>query len=280
MSEWLAIIVLAIVQGATEFLPVSSSGHLSLGHAILGVSDDPPVLVDVVLHVGTLVAVVGVYRRDLTKVVVRSFAGLARPRQAVRDPYAKLGFMVVLATAATTVIALGLKDVVEGTLRGPAIVGGMLMLNGAILWSSRRVHRGETIRDDSGDESPEAGLSWGKAGVIGVLQGLAVIPGISRSGTTITGALHMGTGGAVAARFSFLLSIPAILGALVLKLGELEAIGAVNWPRLLVGAAVAAVVGWVCLVLLLRLLNRARFHHFAWYCWALGLAAMGWALVG
>lgn len=274
MSEWVAIIILAIVQGATEFLPVSSSGHLSLGHALLGASEDPPLLVDIVLHVGTLVAVVGVYRRDVAKLVTRTLQALVTRR--FDDPYARLGLMVVGATLATTIVALTLKDVVEGTLRGPTIVGSMLLLNGAILWSARRVQRpeAEASVDDGTPETPDRGLSWRSAGLIGILQGLAVTPGISRSGLTITGALHLGVSGPVAARFSFLLSIPAILGALVLKLVEIDAIGEVHWLRLGVGALVAAAVGWVCLVLLLKLLNRARFHHFAWYCWGLGIVAI------
>jgi len=288
MSAWIAIVVLAIVQGATEFLPVSSSGHLSLGHALFG-TDEPAVLADVVLHVGTLVAVVGVYRGDVVRTIAAFVRGLRNlPRKGWRvtmgDGYFGLAIYVLAATAVTAVLGVALKGAVETVLRGPGIVGAMLIVNGAVLWSSRWSHQppDETRSDpvDAADDDIKGrdvveGLTLPRALVIGLLQGLAVTPGISRSGFTITGALHMGVEGTRAARFSFLLSIPAILGALVLKLGELDASIQIDWVRLTVGAVVAAIVGWIALVFLLRLLNRARFHHFAWYCWALGAIAIG-----
>src|SRR5690606_26958825 len=134
---------------------------------------------------------------------------------------------------------------------------------------------------DDSELALDHGLSYRRALVIGVLQGLAVTPGISRSGLTITGGLHMGVPGPQAARFSFLLSIPAILGALVLKLGDLSASETqVEVLPLLAAALIAALVGWVCLTLLLKLVSRARFHHFSWYCWAVGTLAIGWGLYG
>jgi len=160
----------------------------------------------------------------------------------------------------------------------------MLAVNGVILWTTRRRQHNDPDPSDTatGAEVSIEGLGWRQALIIGVLQGFAVTPGISRSGTTIAGALALGVSATEAARFSFVLSIPAILGALVLKLGELSA-GHATAPAtsaLIVGALVAAVVGYACLVLLLGLLRRARFHHFAWYCWVLAGVVAAWQLAG
>lgn len=271
---WLAIAVLAAVQGATEFLPVSSSGHLSLAHSLLG-HGEADVLTDIVLHFGTLLAVLWHYRRELLSTIRGFLSGLkplfARDWDTVKS---NSGFMFAVyicsATLITMFIGLSLKDWVEGVLRGPVLVGSMLLINGAILFSSPR-HRNEEARDE---EELRGGLSLKAALLIGLLQGLAVVPGISRSGLTITGALWLGLSGTQAARFSFLLSIPAIAGALMLHIAEITPEMQVDWPRLALGALIAGVVGYFCLRFLVKTLKRARFHHFAWYCWALGLSAI------
>lgn len=278
----LALCLLAVVQGATEFLPVSSSGHLSLAHALLKI-DEGGLLLDILLHAGTLVAVLVVYRRSLARLISDSLLALKRaPSVGVREslrlhPGGQLALFVLAATIPTAVIGLALKGWVEGSLRHPAAVGGMLLLNGFILWSTRRhTVEAENTSTEVVSSSPQIeGLSWKTALIIGALQGLAVVPGISRSGTTIAAALWLGVEGAEAARFSFLLSIPAILGALVLTLKDLDATSAgLSWGSALFSAAVAAVVGYVCLRWLVGLLKRARFHHFAWYSWGLGAVAL------
>ncbi len=278
MGEWIVIILLGVLQGATEFLPISSSGHLSLAHAFFG-GDDPSLLTDVVLHAGTLVAVLAMYRADVLA-ILRSVWGVVRrlPKQgwrgAMQDDGFALATYVIVATVVTGVLGLALKEAVEGVLRGPEVVGSLLLVNGVILWSARGIAKASP----SGTTMPlDAGLSVPRALAIGFLQGLAVVPGISRSGLTITGALWLGMPGPQAARYSFLLSVPAILGAVVLKLSEVESVGVGTWMRLGLGMIVAALVGYVCLVFLVKLLHRARFHHFAWYCWGLGTVVLVWS---
>lgn len=279
IAGWWAVLILAAVQGLTEFLPISSSGHLSLGHALFD-AGEAPVLFDVVLHAGTLVAVIAFYRRDIYTILVDTWRSLRVPGhsfgQRLGLPGPRMILLVVTATIPTGILGLLLKDSVEGAMRAPTAVATMLLVNGALLFSSRWASGGRADADDDLDLT--LGLTFQRALLIGVLQGLAVTPGISRSGITIIGAMWLGIAGERAARFSFLLSIPAILGALVLKLGELEGSTAdVDLAQLLVGASLAAGVGLASLVLLVRLLRGMKFHHFAWYCWALGIAVwIGW----
>lgn len=281
-------LVLAVVQGATEFLPISSSGHLVLGQTFLGIKD-PNLLFDIILHVGTLVAVMVFYRESLVAIVRDSVGGLqtfSRTRRAAdifEGEGARIALFVLLATIPTGIIGLMLESVLDpddGTriITAP-VVCGILIINGFILITHRWIR-----------EKPARGTTamtlWNMtlvgALIIGVAQGLAVLPGISRSGSTITAALLVGSARTEAARFSFLLSIPAILGALVLKF-DLDAFadhGASTVAVYVGGAVLAAVVGYFCLRLLVLLLERAQFHHFAWYCWAVGVIGLVayWAL--
>ncbi|MEZ5333436.1 MAG: undecaprenyl-diphosphate phosphatase [Thermoanaerobaculia bacterium] len=267
----LEALLLGALQGATEFLPVSSSGHLALAQHFLGV-EGPQVAFDVVLHVATLLAVVVVYRRDLTVLVRAVVRGITTgpfwrsPRAAVRDsPELALALALVLGSIPTAVIGLLFQDPLEALFERPAVVAVMLLVTGAVLQLPRLVSRGGEGRERVGALT---------AVVVGTAQGLAITPGISRSGSTISAALVAGVAPAAAARFSFLLSIPAILGALVLKLPDLSGAAAAPRPLLVLGFVTAFAVGWACLVALLALLRRGRFAVFSWYCWAVGLAAL------
>lgn len=276
-------IVLAIVQGATEFLPISSSGHLVLGQHFLDIAE-PQLLFDIILHVGTLVAVVVFYRDSLLEIVRDSLTGLKAfaATKNVDDLFAgdgaRVGALVVAATVPTGIIGLGLEKIIDpddGTrLITASVVCGILIVNGFILITHRFLQEREP-REQLGLLTVW-NLTLVGALVIGIAQGFAVLPGISRSGSTITAALIVGTSRVQAARFSFLLSIPAILGALVLKFDPEVFAGAGGGVlALYLGAAlVAAVVGYVCLRLLVYLLERAQFHHFAWYCWLVGVVGL------
>lgn len=280
-------VLLAIVQGATEFLPISSSGHLVLGQTFLGL-DEPNLLFDIILHVGTLVAVVVFYRQSLVDIVRDSWSGARRFAQTrrVADLFegegARIALFVLIATIPTGILGLALEkllDPADGTriITAP-VVCAILLVNGAILIS----HRWLRVREPEAPKGTGLGSMtlwnftiWG-AIVIGIAQGVAVLPGISRSGTTITAALLVGSARTQAARFSFLLSIPAILGALVLKFepSAFAEHGGRTLGLYLGAAIVAAVVGYLCLRLLVLLLEKAQFHHFAWYCWAVGIAGI------
>ena len=276
--DLLAAILLGLVQGATEFLPVSSSGHLKLGEALLGTAE-PDLLFDIVLHVGTLVAVCAVYRADILGVVSgcwKAARAVSRGEGldgALAPEGARLALLVILASIPTAFIGLALKKSLPDIT--PTAVGALLIVNAAVLVVSKTQPRGWLV--------PRTRLALWRIGIagalaIGVIQGIAVLPGLSRSGLTITAALLVGVIRVDAARFSFLLSIPAILGALVLEFDP-KLFSDAQGVRLFqygVGALVAAVSGYLCLRLLIRLLRRAAFHHFAWYCVAVGLTAIVW----
>lgn len=284
--DLLDAIVLGLVQGATEFLPISSSGHLVLGQYLLGL-EEPKLLFDIVLHVGTLLAVIGFYRRDLTEIfegLRRGSLDLVKHRsigKALESDGARLAFLIVVACIPTGILGVLVDEflpVERGTRSATVFVCAALIVNGFILFSGR------FVRDKTPEERDGALVLWNVsiavALAIGIAQGIAVIPGLSRSGLTIISALFLGVWRDQAARFSFLMSVPAILGALVLKFEP----GVFSGPNLganittfSVGALTAGVTGYFAIVLLVKLIERAQFHHFSWYCWtagAIGLATL------
>lgn len=271
--------VLGAVQALTEFLPVSSSGHLRLGNAWLGVEGGHDLLFDIVLHLGTLLAVVAVYRRRIGFLLADLLRNLGKVTQGVRgwvgaSEGARYALLVIIATLPTGVIGVLLKDVLDSDTVGVRVVGGLLLVNACILLLSKRFQ--DDARTDE-EKSPfhVGGIGPREALLIGIAQGCAVLPGISRSGSTIVTALALGAWRMKAAEFSFLLSIPAILGASLVEF-DVDAILATDSgaaPYVL-GAVISAGLGVLALLFLLRLLRSAQFHHFAWYCAVLGVAAL------
>jgi undecaprenyl-diphosphatase len=286
-------LALGLVQGITEFLPVSSSGHLALGKHLLGVQE-PDLLFDLVLHVGTLASVLIFYRADIIGVVQgvvegirRMIAGRCGPTDPPLPEGMRLAALVLLATLPTGILGLLLKRVLEPDQGSSPItvpiICAILIFNGFLLMSNRFVPAYQAKHPPAVREGGWAlwNMRWVQALVIGVGQGVAVLPGLSRSGTTITLALWLGVERANAARYSFLLSIPAISGAVLLKLKDVsEGTSAFEPVPFLSGAVLAGVVGYGCLVLLTRLLARAQFHHFSWYCWAVGILGLVATLAG
>jgi undecaprenyl-diphosphatase len=255
----LSAALLGIVQGFTEFLPVSSSGHLVLFQSWLPVSGDP-VAFDLALHLGTLVPVLWVYRADLRGIVVDTTRGDGAffQRSGVR-----LLMLMIAATIPTAVIGLGFKDVFEQLFHTPSVVGIAFAVTGTVLWLTKRIAPGDT---------PAHGLAVKHAVWVGLAQGLAITPGISRSGSTIAAGLFLGLEREAAARFSFLLSIPAICGAFVLKAGDLNLEGSALGP-ILIGVTMSAVSGYIALRLLIRLVRAGDFSKFAYYLWPLAIFA-------
>lgn len=273
--------LLGLIQALTEFLPVSSSGHLRLGHAWLGFDVPDDLLFDIVLHLGTLVAVLIVYRKRVGKLLVDIALGLKELGGGVEAAMAKhegLRYFVLLiiATLPTGVLGILLKDVVGGDAFSVPVVGGMLLLNGGILFASR-FFGGE--REESDERTfAVGGIGVKEALIIGIAQGLAVCPGISRSGSTIVTALALGANRMKAAEFSFFLSIPAILGAVVLEIDPTAmSAGPGGMTPYVVGALVSAGGGVLALMALLGVVKAAKLHRFAFYCWALGVAAIAWS---
>ncbi len=301
-------ILLGALQGATEFLPVSSSGHLKLGAAALGI-EEPKLLFDIILHVGSLVAVCLIYRQaiiDLLKGLWQGSLNLlgGKGLKAALEPSGmRLGLLIVASTIPTGLMGLLVKDYLEGPLISLPVVGAALIVNGFVLLFSRRAgdKQGAASQDQEGQQSQEDQegqenapakkvrgpvelwrLGLGGALVVGLIQGFAIMPGLSRSGLTITTCLMLGMEREQAARFSFLLSIPAILGALVLKFDPEVFMGSSSDVVIayVMGAVSACVVGALCLLFLLKLLRQARFFHFAWYCFLVGAIAIGWSFLG
>ena len=276
---FLEAILLGILQGLTEFLPVSSSGHLVLAQQFLGLKE-PLVFFDVMLHVGTLAAVLVAYREVIGRLLIGGFTTVGdtqfwRKPRATLNTSAELKFisLILIGSIPTGIIAVVFKTQLESFFDEVRIVSVMLILTGIIL----QLPRLRREKPDSRDTATAALKTW-HAPLIGIAQGCAITPGISRSGTTISLALFLGIPAKTAAEYSFLLSIPAILGAVALKIRDL---GDTTIPLHIVGTGMLAsfIVGYIALRFLLVLLNRGRFSSFSYYCVALGLTSLLIALI-
>lgn len=276
---FLEAILLGILQGLTEFLPVSSSGHLVLAQQFLGLKE-PLVFFDVMLHVGTLAAVLVAYRDAIGRLVIGGLSALGstrfwrKPRTTLNTSVElKFIWLILIGSIPTGIIAVVFKTQLESFFDEVGLVSIMLILTGVIL-QLPRLRREKT---DSPDTSAEELKTW-HAPLIGIAQGCAITPGISRSGTTISLALFLGIPAKTAAEYSFLLSIPAILGAVALKIRD---VGDTTIPLYIVGTGMLAsfIVGYIALRFLLVMLNRGKFSMFSYYCVALGLTSLLIALI-
>lgn len=267
-------LLLGILQGLTEFLPVSSSGHLVLAQAFLGLKE-PLVFFDVMLHVGTLAAVLVVYRGAIGNLISGGVSAIARRNVS---PELKFIWLILLGSIPTGVIAMLFKDTLEAAFDKVWLVSVMLIVTGGILQLPRLRREGASPKRASGNnggasDAADTGMRWWHAPLIGIAQGCAITPGISRSGTTISVALLCGISAKTAAEYSFLLSIPAILGAVVLKMRDV--VDTAIPLHIIAGGMLASfVVGYIALRVLLVMLNRGKFSVFSYYCVALGLASL------
>ena len=257
------VALVAVLQGVTEFLPVSSSGHLTLGRAIFGVEGIDGALLTVALHVGTLVAVLAVYGRDLVGVLKRAIGG------APRD----LG-LILIGSVPAAAVGLTLGDFFERTFESPNVAAVCLLVTAVWLVLGDRARSKDA---ETGATAGLDGLGVGQAIAIGAAQAVAILPGISRSGSTIATGLLLGLETTLAARFSFLLSLPAVGGAALLEVGGLSSVDRGTGLVLLAGIAISALVGVAALRGLLLALKRGAFGVFAAYCAVLGLA---WLVFG
>lgn len=257
-------VVLGIIQGLTEFLPVSSSGHLVISQYLFNVRE-PELLFDISVHVGTLVAVVFFYRKDILAIFdsVFRFVLLCAKGEASIDDYhkypdVKLALLIVIGSVPTAMLGLLFKDYAELMFSSILLVGCALLVTGTVLLATRWC--GEKGRSD---------FSVPKSLVIGFVQGLAIIPGISRSGSTIVAGLFLGLDRETAAKYSFLLSIPAIVGAEILSIASAPA--QAFDAAMLAGTFSACVVGYAALKCLVYLVKKGHLYYFTPYCWLVGI---------
>ncbi len=253
MNVWEAVF-LGVLQGATEFFPVSSSGHLVVGQTLLGL-EIRGVQFEVAVHVATLISVLVMYRGRLIELL---YGTLRRDGQAWR--YVGL---LALATLPAGIIGIFFGNAIEGLFESPFVAATGFLVTGAILWSTRRTLGREEWKKPG----------WGVALLIGFAQVFALVPGISRSGTTVAMALWLGVAAKEAAAFSFLMAIPVIGGAALIQIPELTSQGlTLSGAALAMGSIVAAITGILAIKAFVALLARKTFHRFAIYCWALGAA--------
>ncbi|MEE9231737.1 MAG: undecaprenyl-diphosphate phosphatase [Acidobacteriota bacterium] len=256
--SWAEALLLAVVQGLTEFLPVSSSGHLAALQNYLSGFDPDDLAYDVLLHVGTLLSVLVYFHRDLWELGCGFMGRGSRVRVARR-----LVGLLLLSTTITGIIFLFLGEWVKASFGSLTTIGLMFLMTGSILFATRWAPA--PLRS-------ETRMRWRDAIGVGAAQGLALLPGISRSGTTIAAALLLGVDRETAIRYSFLLSIPAILGAVLsLAVGESHLVFQPSSLGIhLAGAGVAALVGYGAIHMLLKIVRSGHLAHFAFYCWTLG----------
>ncbi|MDD5698660.1 MAG: undecaprenyl-diphosphate phosphatase [Victivallaceae bacterium] len=260
-SSWFFVIFMAVVQGITEFLPISSSGHLTLLGRLSGFDPEANVTFDIILHAGTLLAIIIYYLRDLFAIV--------------KNYDFRLVGQLIIATVPVGIIGAAIKLLkLDETLFNNLFVPGIgFLVTATLLFATRKAAAGKPLEK----------LTHKQSLLIGLAQGIAALPGISRSGATIAAGLEAGLEKADAARFSFLMAIPAIGGVaavellLLLKKGE-PALHSLNAVQLAAGFAIAVIVGYFSLRLLLKLLQRGDFKYFAWYLYVLGAVTLVWAI--
>jgi len=260
-------VLLGIIQGLTEFLPVSSSGHLVLGKALLDVHEKG-IAFEVFVHFGTLLSVLVVYRRDIYALIRSLFTALVRPGQISeyyrQDRSFRWLVYILAGSIPAGVVGILFNDPIEKAFNDPGMVSGMLLVTGTILLLTRFIR------------PPQREMTLSYAIFIGCAQALAIMPGISRSGSTISMALYFGISREEAARYSFLLAVPVILGATVLKLVELihDLPPAAEVVDLAVGTVISFVSGYAAIKLLLLFIRRGKLNYFAWYCYGVGFMGL------
>ncbi|MGI6357487.1 MAG: undecaprenyl-diphosphate phosphatase [Bacillota bacterium] len=269
-------ILLGVIQGLTEFLPVSSSGHLVLAQTLLGVNN-PGVLLEVVLHLGTLVSVIIVFWQDVAGLIQATVSLISNPRgrriPAELRTYRRLVGLLLLGIIPTALIGIPLEPVFSRLFDSQFTVGIALLATGAVLYFiSRRKFGQRGWRH----------MNWWDAMVVGLAQGLAITPGLSRSGMTISAALSRGLTRQTATRFSFLISLPTIGGAAVLQLRHLFDAAELQLEigPLVVGFLAAATSGILAIKLLVGVLQKGKLQYFAYYVWVIGVLTMVGVLTG
>jgi len=270
MLDILSAIILGAVQGLSEFLPISSSGHLALIPHLLGV--ETGLAFDTVLHIGTLIAIFTFFWKDIVNLIkgfILSIIDLSEGIDKFKEglntiPEKRFAWLIIIGTIPTGIIGILFKDAVETVLRGTIFIGFFLIVTGIILYYSERHSSGNITAKD---------MSFKKAAIVGICQGLAVLPGISRSGSTIASGLCLGLEREYAARYSFLLSVPAVIAAGVLQIKDISNIDA-SMTVLLAGFLSSVIFGYLAIKLLMKMIKGWSLDIFAYYCWIVGILTL------
>ena len=260
--NWWEALLLGLIQGLTEFLPVSSSGHLVLGQHVLGI-DESGITFEVFVHFGTVLSILTVYGRDVLDLLREAGGALAAPtgipeRYAEHDTF-RLGIFILITLIPTGIVYVLFKDPLEAAFKDPRLASGMLFVTGTLLLLT-------LLRPN-----PKGALSPLKAFVVGIAQSAAMIPGISRSGSTICVALYQNVKPEQAANFSFLMLLPVVIGATLIQgLEILEQGPSLEWIPLLLGTLIAYISGVIAIKLMIDFVKRGNLQYFAYYCFLIG----------
>lgn len=286
--SFIEAIIMGIIQGLTEFLPVSSSGHLAIFKNIFHISTDTGLLYDVMLHIATLAAICVVYWKDVKELVINGccmvglwilnagiwFGNLLRSKEnrkpfkaVITTPYRRFVLMILISTIPTGILGVVLEKVIGSASELLILPGICLILTAILLFIADRAKIGDKTEESA---------SYKNSLMIGLAQGVATLPGLSRSGTTITACLLSGFSKEFAVKYSFIMSIPAILGAMILQLKDFKAAdfaGGLFW-NYLAGMIVAGVVGYICIKTMLVIVKKNKFTIFSIYCLIAGIASV------
>ena len=273
---YLQALVLGIVQGLGEFLPISSSGHLAVIQYFFGIEGESVLLFAVMLHLGTLISVFIIYWHDIVKLVKELIAVIkdiftGKGLRINHNPVRRLGFMIIVATIPTALIGLLFNDIFAGLYLSLMAVGIGFLVTGTILFIAEKMGK---------NEKKVWGMKFRHAVFIGIMQGIAICPGVSRSGSTLFGGLMSGLDRNFALRFAFLISIPSILGSVILEFPPAISAGlpAGMWGPVILGTVVSAISGFIAIKAMLKIVAGKRLTVFSWYTWVLGAAVLGYAI--
>jgi undecaprenyl-diphosphatase len=261
-------ILLGLIQGLTEFLPISSSGHLVILKSFLDI-ETKGVIWEIALHFGTLLAILAVFYKDIfmiLKSICLSYKKLGAGENIIKiiknDSHARIFLFIVIGTVPTVTIAFLFKNTFENLFNKPVMAGAMLLVTGTVLWFTKY---------NFGQNRKKKNLGIIDALIIGTVQGFAITPGISRSGTTIAAATFRGVDRETASKFSFLLVIPVIIGGTAMMIKDTVTLKNEEMSFLIIGSFVAALTGYISLRFLIKIVKTGKLHLFSYYCWPFGL---------
>ncbi|NLP30517.1 MAG: undecaprenyl-diphosphate phosphatase [Clostridiales bacterium] len=272
-------IILGIVQGLAEFLPISSSGHLAILQYIFGIEGDKVLTFAVLLHFGTLISLFIVYYKEIVDLVVELFKTIkdvftGKGLRVNANETRRLGFMIIVATIPTALIGFIFKDLFAGLYNSLLAIGICLIITGTILWIVERINQGKKDINH---------MKFKDAVLVGIFQSFAIAPGISRSGATIVGSLFSGLNRKLAVKFSFLISIPSIVGAVILEIPDAikqldQGFDTALVLPILIGVIVSTISGVIAIKTMIRVISNKRLYFFSFYTWVIGVLVIIYSL--